>query len=97
MKYTKLKNYEKFKDFLIDYENTFYGESGLRYLFKFPNGYGASVIKNIGSYGNKQDLFEVALLKDGEIEYGLTIIPNGVVGFLTNDEVLDYLERIKNE
>ena len=76
--------------------------------FYFENGYGASVIKRYGSYGYGKDLFELAVLKyhsEDEEGYGIggdwslcydTPITNDVVGYLTNDEVLELLERIKD-
>ena len=100
MMYTKLK-YDGFEDYLFEAkkEKVLHQES-YQYIFKFDNGYGASVIKNPGSYGNKQDLFELAVIKfiDG---YNWKIccsteITDDVIGYLTNDEVLDLLERIKN-
>jgi hypothetical protein len=70
------------------------------YKFVFPNGYGASVIKHKGSYGYEEDLFELAVLeKVTDNIYGLcfsTEITNDVLGFLSNEEVLELLEQIKN-
>ena len=68
--------------------------------FKFENGYGASVIKHYGSYGFEEDLFELAVLyfepgdNMGSLTYS-TSITNDVIGNLSNDEVLNYLKRIK--
>ena len=71
--------------------------------FRFENNYGASVIKHYGSYGFEEDLFELAVIKYnsknknsiGGLCYD-TPITNDVIGFLTNDEVLELLEKIKN-
>lgn len=97
---TKLK-YDKFEKYLYEAtkEKVFHLES-YQYIFKFDNGYGASVIKKFGSYGNTEDLFELAVIKfvDGynwKICY-YTKITDDVIGYLTNDDVLDLLERIKN-
>ena len=38
---------------------------GVQHTYKFPNGYGASVIRHEGSYGYSQGLWELAVL-DGE-------------------------------
>lgn len=92
MQYTKL-NYEGFERYFKNISIEFLG--GFRYVFKFPNGYGASVIKHFASYGNEQDLFELAVLKDGNLCY-TTPITNDVIGYLNNDEVLELLERIKS-
>lgn len=75
---------------------------GVQYLFKFKNGYGASVVKNIGSYGNIQDLWELAVIifvdPDNTDEWELcydTPITDYVIGWLTNKEVLETLQKIK--
>lgn len=91
MKYKKLRCYP-YKKYLVSISN--YG-FGLRYVFLFENGYGASVVKNIFSYGNTRNLFELAVLKDGQICYE-TEITDDVIGYLTNRQVLRILERIKN-
>lgn len=90
MKYKKLRCYP-YKKYLVSISN--YG-FGLRYVFLFENGYGASVVKNIFSYGNTRNLFELAVLKDGQICYE-TEITDDVIGYLTNRQVLRILERIK--
>lgn len=90
MKYKKLRCYP-YKKYLVSISN--YG-FGLRYVFLFENGYGASVVKNIFSYGNTRNLFELAVLKDGQIYYE-TEITDDVIGYLTNRQVLRILERIK--
>lgn len=59
------------------------------------------VLKKVfGSYGYEQDLFELAVLKkitddDYDLCYS-TPITNNVLGWLTNEEVLVTLEKIKN-
>lgn len=69
-----------------------------QWRFKFNNGFGASVIKHFGSYGFEDDLFELAVLEwtgeYHEITYD-TPISDDVVGYLTNDEVMNYLYQIK--
>lgn len=73
---------------------------GLAYRFKFPNGYGASVIKCDGSYGYEDDLFELGVLtfnEQGECDITYdTKITHDVLGYLTNEQVLETLEQIKN-
>ena len=85
--------YEKYKDYYIKSKNP--GQ----WLFKFKNNYGASVIKHWGSYGYEEDLFELAVLyfEDDEkyiLSYN-TPITNDVIGFLDNNGVMKYLEKIK--
>lgn len=95
---TPLK-YEGFKKYKI--KNTGYmWNDQQQWVFKFENNYGASVIKHFGSYGFEDDLFELAVIyfDDGDI-YELcydTPITENVIGYLTNDDVIEYLKQIKN-
>jgi len=70
-----------------------------QWIFKFDNEYGVSVIKNCwGSYGFDDDLFEIATIyfKDGNWGLcGLDCMPSNPVGYLTNNEVMEYLYKIK--
>lgn len=73
---------------------------GVKYEFVFQNGYGASVVKHSLSYGNHEDLWELAVLKkdedDGEyrLDYD-TEITDDVLGYLSDEEVCEILEKIK--
>lgn len=84
--------YDKYKDYYVG------GNFKTQWLFRFENDYGASVIKHFGSYGYEKDLFELAVIFfDGEnwkLTYN-TPITDDVLGYLTNEEVLDILKRIK--
>lgn len=64
-------------------------------IYKFDNGYGASVVCNFGSYGAKDGLFEVAVLKGDDICYD-TPVSGDVIGFCDFAEVAKVLEQIKN-
>lgn len=93
--------YEEYKKYEVDPKSIRFIElEGINHKFVFPNGYGASVIKHIGSYGWENDLFELAvLIKVTDDNYVLcysTEITDDVIGNLTNEEVLELLERIKN-
>ena len=101
--------YEKYKKYEVLYPekerfDSFYktlNKDSYSHRFKFENGYGASVIKHYGSYGFEKDLFELAVLffededSYGRITYN-TSVTNDVLGFLNNEQVLGYLEKIKN-
>lgn len=69
------------------------------YIFHFPNGYGASVIKGPGTYGYEKDLWELAVLKEeSPDEWDLcydTAITADVEGYLSVEEVKSLLEKIK--
>lgn len=104
LKYDDYKKYEIiWKDKKV-FDNSFKLLSPYSYShkFRFKNNYGASVVKHYGSYGFEDDLFELAVLyfedeKDeiGRLTYN-TPITNDVIGYLTNDEVLQLLEEIKS-
>jgi hypothetical protein len=67
---------------------------GIQKVYKFPNGYGASVVKHQGSYGYAQGLWELAVLDaDGDICYG-TEVTSDVIGHLNDPEVDNILGQI---
>lgn len=94
----ELKINDEFKDYLARKDgrtNPFTKKLGIQYVFKFENGYGASVIKTSGSYGYEDDLWELGLLRDGYLEY--TELTNfDVLGCLTDEQVNIVLTEIKN-
>ena len=67
---------------------------GVQHTYKFPNGYGASVIRHEGSYGYSQGLWELAVL-DGEDLCYSTSVASDVLGYLTEKDVLLKLGEIK--
>ena len=66
---------------------------GIGYRVDYPNGYGASIVKFTGSYGAEEDLWEVAVLKGGELCYD-TPITDDVVGWLTEERVIALCDQI---
>lgn len=69
-----------------------------QWLFMFDNGYGASVVKGFGTYGNEEDLFELAVTICDEKKWYLcydTEITNDVIGCLSNEEIMELLYKIK--
>ena len=69
---------------------------GYHKVFKFDNGYGASVVSHSGSYGGDRGLFEVAVLdKNDDIVYD-TPVTSDVLGYLDFAEVAAVLDQIKN-
>ena len=69
--------------------------NGLNARYKFPNGYEASIVCHDGSYGGKNNLFEIAIMIGDNIIYD-TPITQDVLGHLTWDEVEENLWRIKD-
>jgi len=69
-------------------------------IFRFPNGYGASVIRNSMSYGYNDGFYELAFIKFPDqsnlwdLVYDLDPIPDVVVGWLTMEDVESYLDQI---
>ena len=75
---------------------------GTQKLYRFENGYGASVIKHEFSYGGQAGLWELVVLKyngegidDWDITYE-TEITNDIIGWLSLEAVEDLLVRISN-
>jgi hypothetical protein len=67
---------------------------GDHHVYKFANGYGASVIRNGFSYGGRAGLWELAVLDDeGHLTYS-TPITDDVIGHLEPQDVTALLVRI---
>jgi len=79
-------------------ERSFRG--GVQRLYKFPNGYGASVVRHEGSYGHEAGKWELAVIKfdaDGanwDLCY-TTPVTDDVVGWLSDDAVDEVLVDIE--
>ena len=88
---------EEFEKYLVKKEETF---EGIQYRFKFDNGYGASVVKHLHSYGYEQDLWELAVIWYSHPEKDIwyltydTDITDDVIGYLTDEEVISILKQI---
>ena len=76
-------------------------EYGIQKIYRFDNGFGASVIKSQFSYGGDENLWELAVLafnSDDPTEFELTYetpITNDVIGNLSDEEVEERLTEIK--
>jgi hypothetical protein len=80
---------------MIVEENTMLELNGVQIVHLFPNGYGASVVKHDMSYGGKQGLWEMAVLKNGELCYN-TSVTSDVLGHLSDEDVEFHLKEIEN-
>jgi hypothetical protein len=75
---------------------------GIQSLYRFQNGYGASVVRHSGSYGGKEGLYKLAVIRftsDCIEDYVLTYntpITDDVIGHLTKDDVDTLLEQIRD-
>lgn len=66
-----------------------------QYIFNFPNGYGASVIRGSFTYGGKDDLWEIAVLDAvGHLDYS-TPVTSDVIGYQNESEVESVLKQIE--
>ena len=75
---------------------------GIQKVFRFPNNYGASVVRHSFSYGVSQGLWELAVIHfdsesddDFDMDYE-TGITSDVMGGLTEKKVEETLNRIRN-
>ena len=68
---------------------------GIRCLYRFKNGYGASVARGPFTYGGRDGLWELAILRGANIDY-TTPITRDVIGYLNEEEVQDVLRQINN-
>lgn len=67
---------------------------GVKKVYRFANGYGASVIRHQYSYGGDVGLWEVGVLGvNGKLCYS-TPITEDVIGYLCEDEVRVVLRDI---
>ena len=68
--------------------------NGLQATMNFDNNYGVSVIKFSGSYGYRQNLWEVAILYKEELTYDTDIADN-VLGSQTKQDVTDVMKKVQ--
>lgn len=73
---------------------TYERNDGLALEFAFENGYGASVIKGPHTYGGKNGLWELAVLKGSSLCY-TTHITDDVLGHLSWEDVENTLDEIQ--
>lgn len=74
------------------FENVTSNPHAKQTLVKFPNNYGASIIKGYGTYGYEVGAFELCRIKIDED--GLWHLDDDPIGWLSPDNVYDYLVKI---
>lgn len=99
---------KEFDNYLVDtYEDNIAGNKGAHYIFRFENGYGASVVKTYGSIGYSDDMWELAVILYEEenklspdeyvIVYPYPIVKHEcVLGPLDDSQVREILQKIKD-
>lgn len=65
----------------------------IEYRYRFPNGFGASVARNAFTGGHEMELFEVAVMKGGNLYYK-TEVTHDVIGCCDADDVARVLKAI---
>ena len=84
---------------LLTFEDTKIPQ-GVSATVEFPNGWGASIIKNDMSYGGRSGLFEIAVLdKDGKLS-SETDISDDVIGWQDEkdiDRVLTAISKLDSD
>jgi len=74
------------------------GLGGVQKVYKFKNGYGASVVRFYGSYGFESGLWELAVLEfkgdDWQLTYK-TPVTSDVIGYLQWSQVEEVLKEIE--
>lgn len=99
---------KEFDEYLVDtYEDCILDYTGIHYIFRFPNAYGASVVKAFGCAGYLDDMWELAAIlyeeedKKSPDEYVL-VYPYSIVkhecvlGPLDDNQVREILQKIKD-
>ena len=84
---------KKFRKFLVD---SLYYDNGVQHVYKFPNKFGASVIKTDYSYGGTKGLWELAVLDENEDICYHTPITQDVIGHLAWKKVEKFLDEIRD-
>ena len=68
--------------------------NGIQRIYKFKNGYGASVVMHDYSYGGKNGLWELAVLDSDDNLCYHTPVTQDVIGYLNDTQLQSYLKEI---
>ena len=71
---------------------------GVQRTYTFENGLLLSAIKTTTSYGGRDGLWEIGVLKDGEFitKKVFPTADDDVVGWVKDDDLYGYLEAVQN-
>lgn len=95
MEKTYIKEFESFTGF-VDYHikpASWAHTEREQWWFEFSNGLSASVVRGSTTLGGRKGLFEFAVMLFDSCYGGTPISSDGVVGYLTEEEVLKLLDR----
>lgn len=96
MNTTKIEKFEQitgFVDYHIKPANWAHTERE-QWWYEFENGLSASVVRGSTTLGGRKGLFEVGILIMDSCYGGTPLSSDGVIGYLTEDEVVSTLNRI---
>ena len=105
-------NINEMEEYLLNtYEFDIMDKPSMQYVFRFPNNYGASVIKSYGTMGYEQDKWELAAIlfehdeniinvpptsDEWMIVYPVSIFTDRMpLGYLTDEQVYNILKDLK--
>lgn len=75
-------------------------DGGIQHVYKFANGYGASVVQHEFSYGSHENLWELAVIHfDSDGEWSLdfsTPVTDDVIGWINMVQVMEILLQIEH-
>lgn len=83
-----------FKDLKFEEKSTLFNH-GQQAKLTFDNGYGVSVIKGFGAYGNDTEPYELAVILNGELDYDHPTAQGDVRGYLTEEIVTTLMQEIE--
>jgi hypothetical protein len=89
-----MKTIKDYNQYIIDFNSI---NKGMQLVFRFDNYYGLSVVSHSFSYGNDDELFEIAVIEfesDGtwNVTY-YTDITNDVLGKQSKEDVISIIEK----
>ena len=87
---------KEFKD--LEFKPIF-NNTGIQAIMFFDNDYGCSVVRHYFSYGNKDGLYELAVIKKYEESFVLvynTVVTDDVEGFLSEEMVTGLMLDIQS-
>ena len=90
-----MKTIKDYNKYIIDFNSI---NNGMQLLFRFDNNFGLSVICHSFSYGNKEETFEVAVIKfSSNGTWNLTYdtpITDDVLGYQSKEDVISLIEKV---